>query len=181
LEGREFPTSITWVKAHSGNAVADNLAGQYFEPVDELPLSQHYECPELQSLHSFHGLTILHDVLTQYPVRDCLKKKHRLRDQKQRQDHISKGLITEENTWPYTFTTINNGLKPTNHKTNRKTSNTTPFNFKRLAHILPTQARQHLWNPEIFPNGFCRICPQESENIKNNPHLDLSIRICHRP
>jgi ribonuclease HI len=124
--GRLHQTNQIWIKAHSGkfgNTIADELAGQYFHPLEDLPLIQHFECPKANT--SPCTLTLLYDELTQLPIRACLKQIHLLRDQKEGQAHISKQAL-------------NDGNKPTSRKTDRQTHYTRALSFKMLAFILPS-------------------------------------------
>jgi ribonuclease HI len=167
---RSFKTSIKWVKAHSGkfgNSVADDLAGKYFYPKVQLPLFQHFECPDVHSIESCQTLILFHDALTQLPIRECLKQIHKLRDQKEGQLHLSKHNISKENNWEYTFATINDGVKSTSRKTNRQSHYERALSFKMLAFILPVQARLFLWFPDIYPDGLCRLCGTEIEDNKH--------------
>jgi hypothetical protein len=168
---RKHPTKITWIKAHSGkfgNAVADELAGHYFHPEEELPLSQYYECPEANDISTSVTLTIFHDETTQYPIRTCLKQIHRLRDQKEGQPHLSKHNISNENDWGYTLSVVNDGVKTTSRVTERRAHYSRAFSYKMLAFILPVQARLFSWFPYLYPDALCRLCHKE---IEDNLHV----------
>jgi hypothetical protein len=53
--------------------------------------------------------------------------------------HLSKHRLSNENDWEYTFSTINNGVKVSSHKTSKIQSNTRTYNIKNLAGKLGTQ------------------------------------------
>jgi hypothetical protein len=47
--------------------------------------------------------------------------------------HLSKHRLSNDNDWEYTFSTINDGVKVSSHKTSKIQLNTRTYNIKNLA------------------------------------------------